>query len=75
MLTNHAQDAMLSHVHKGQIPVMIFLVGGTRLQGVVTRFDTLCVLLRRDGQLLLVYKRAISTIMPEQPVQLFEGAR
>jgi host factor-I protein len=39
---------------------------------VVTWFDNFCVLLRRDGQAQLVYKHAISTIMPAQPVQLYE---
>jgi host factor-I protein len=45
-----------------------------KLQGVVTWFDNFCVLLRRDGHSQLVYKHAISTIMPGHPVQLFEGA-
>ncbi|HEY2178722.1 MAG TPA: RNA chaperone Hfq, partial [Caulobacteraceae bacterium] len=40
--------------------------------GVVSWFDSFCVLLRRDGQAQLVYKHAISTIMPAQPVQLYE---
>ena len=44
-----------------------------KLQGVVTWFDNFCVLLRRDGHSQLVYKHAISTIMPGHPVQLFEG--
>jgi host factor-I protein len=41
---------------------------------VVTWFDSFCVLLRRDGHSQLVYKHAISTIMPGHPIQLFEGA-
>ena len=52
----------------------IFLVNGVKLQGVVTWFDNFCVLLRRDGHSQLVYKHAISTIMPGHPIQLFEGA-
>jgi host factor-I protein len=44
------------------------------LQGVVTWFDNFCVLLRRDGHSQLVYKHAISTIMPGHPIQLFEGS-
>jgi host factor-I protein len=43
-----------------------------KLQGVVTWFDNFCVLLRRDGHSQLVYKHAISTIMPGQPIQLTE---
>ena len=53
-------------------PLTIFLVNGVKLQGVVSWFDNFCVLLRRDGQSQLVYKHAISTIMPAQPVQLYE---
>ena len=58
---------------KAKIPLTIFLVNGVKLQGVVTWFDNFCVLLRRDGHSQLVYKHAISTIMPGHPVQLFEG--
>ena len=54
--------------------LMLFLVNGVKLQGVVTWFDNFCVLLRRDGHSQLVYKHAISTIMPGHPIQLFEGA-
>jgi host factor-I protein len=43
-----------------------------KLQGVVTWFDNFCVLLRRDGHSQLVYKHAISTIMPGHPIQMFE---
>ena len=49
------------------------VVNGVKLQGVVTWFDNFCVLLRRDGQSQLVYKHAISTVMPSTPVQLFDG--
>lgn len=66
------QDIFLNHVRKSKTPLTIFLVNGVKLQGVVTWFDNFCVLLRRDGHSQLVYKHAISTIMPGQPVQLFE---
>src|ERR1700675_1531669 len=68
------QDTFLNHVRKNKIPLNIFLVNGVKLQGVVTWFDNFCVLLRRDGHSQLVYKHAISTIMPGHPIQLFEGA-
>jgi len=55
---------------KNKTPLTIFLVNGVKLQGVVTWFDNFCVLLRRDGHSQLVYKHAISTIMPGQPIQL-----
>ena len=66
------QDTFLNSVRKSKAPLTIFLVNGVKLQGVVTWFDNFCVLLRRDGQSQLVYKHAISTIMPAQPVQLYE---
>ena len=68
------QDTFLNSVRKAKTPLTIFLVNGVKLQGVVTWFDNFCVLLRRDGQSQLVYKHAISTIMPAQPVQLYEQA-
>ena len=67
------QDAFLNLLRKNKIPVTMFLVKGVKLQGVVTWFDNFSILLRRDGQSQLVYKHAISTIMPGQPISLFEG--
>jgi len=68
------QDTFLNNVRKNKTPLTIFLVNGVKLQGVVTWFDNFCLLLRRDGHSQLVYKHAISTIMPGHPIQLFEGA-
>ena len=68
------QDTFLNSVRRSRTPLTIFLVNGVKLQGVVSWFDSFCVLLRRDGQAQLVYKHAISTIMPAQPVQLYEPA-
>jgi host factor-I protein len=67
------QDTFLNHVRKNKTPLTVFLVNGVKLQGVVTWFDNFCVLLRRDGHSQLVYKHAISTVMPAVPVQLFEA--
>ncbi|MGE3303019.1 MAG: RNA chaperone Hfq [Hyphomonadaceae bacterium] len=66
------QDTFLNAVRKAKTPLTIFLVNGVKLQGMVTWFDNFCVLLRRDGQVQLVYKHAISTVMPGGPVQLFD---
>ena len=66
------QDAFLNHVRKTKIPVTVFLINGVKLQGVITWFDNFCILLRRDGQSQLVYKHAISTVMPVSPVQLWD---
>ena len=67
------QDKFLNQVRKEKIPVTIFLVNGVKLQGVVTWFDNFCVLLKRDSQSQLVYKHAISTIMPGEAVSLWDG--
>lgn len=67
------QDAFLNTVRKNKAPLTIFLVNGVKLQGIVTWFDNFCLLLRRDGHSQLVYKHAISTIMPAQPIQLFDA--
>ena len=67
------QDTFLNHVRKAKTPLTIFLINGVKLQGIVTWFDNFCVLLRRDGHSQLVYKHAISTIMPAQPVHLFDN--
>ncbi len=62
------QDAFLNLLRKNKIPVTMFLVKGVKLQGIVTWFDNFSILLRRDGQSQLVYKHAISTIMPGQHI-------
>jgi host factor-I protein len=62
------QDVFLNHLRREKMPVTMFLVKGVKLQGIVTWFDNFSILLRRDGQSQLVYKHAISTIMPSQPV-------
>jgi host factor-I protein len=70
------QDQFLNHLRREKTPVTMFLVKGVKLQGIVTWFDNFSILLRRDGQSQLVYKHAISTIMPSLPVDAaqFGGA-
>jgi|SRR4249919_15636 len=60
------QDQFLNSIRRAKVPVTIFLVKGVKLQGIVTWFDPFSLLLRRDGNSQLVYKHAISTIMPGQ---------
>ena len=67
------QDAFLNQVRKEKNSVTVFLINGVKLQGVITWFDNFCLLLRRDGQSKLVYKHAISTIMPSQNISLYDG--
>ena len=70
--SQNVQDVFLNNIRKNKTPVTVFLVNGVKLQGIVTWFDNFCVLLRRDAHSQLVYKHAISTVMPSIPVQLFE---
>lgn len=70
--SQNVQDVFLNHVRKTKTPVTVFLVNGVKLQGIITWFDQFSVLLRRDGHTQLVYKHAISTVMPSVQIQLFE---
>jgi host factor-I protein len=65
------QDHFLNSVRRAKLPVTIFLVKGVKLQGVITWFDAFSLLLRREGSSQLVYKHAISTIMPSEPLPEF----
>lgn len=67
------QDAFLNHIRKNKTPITVFLVNGVKLQGIITWFDNFCILLRRDSSVQLVYKHAISTIMPGGPISLFDA--
>ena len=69
---SNLQDIFLNTVRKDKVSVTLFLVNGVKLQGIITWFDNFCVLLKREGVTQLVYKHAISTIMPTQPLSFFE---
>ena len=73
--SQNVQDVFLNHVRKSKTPVTVFLVNGVKLQGVITWFDNFSVLLRRDGHTQLVYKHAISTVMPGAPIMLFDPTK
>ncbi len=70
--TQNVQDVFLNKIRKEKATVTVFLVNGVKLQGIVTWFDNFCLLLRRDSHIQLVYKHAISTIMPAGPLKLYE---
>ena len=67
---SNLQDTFLNSVRKSKNPVTLFLINGVKLQGVITWFDNFSILLRREGTVQLVYKHAISTIMPSLPLDL-----
>ncbi len=73
--SQNLQDVFLNNIRKNKTPVTVFLVNGVKLQGIVTWFDNFSVLLRRDSHSQLVYKHAISTVMPTTPIQLFDPER
>ena len=72
---NNLQDMFLNGLRRTKTPVTMFLVKGVKLQGIITWFDNFSVLLRRDGQAQLIYKHAISTIMPSHPLDTGEIER
>ena len=68
----NVQDIFLNTVRKKHAPVTIFLVNGVKLQGNISWFDNFSILLNRDSQTQLIYKHAISTIMPSGELNLFD---
>lgn len=68
------QDAFLNHIRKNKIPVTVFLINGVKLQGGISSFDNNTILLKREGHVQLIYKHAVSTLMPHGPVQLFDNS-
>jgi host factor-I protein len=70
MALANLQEVFLSHVLKNKVPLTVFLVNGVKLQGVLTHFDAFSVQLTRERQSQLVYKAAISTIMPMNNIRL-----
>ncbi len=69
------QDVFLNTVRKEKATVTVFLVNGVKLQGLITWFDNFSVLLRRDSHVQLIYKHAISTIMPSGPLKLYDAEK
>src|SRR3546814_16733561 len=68
--SQNLQDLFLNAVRRNKTPVTMFLVKGVKLQGIITWFDNFSLLLRRDGQSQMVYKHAISTVMPSHDFDL-----
>jgi host factor-I protein len=68
--SQNLQDKFLNKIRKEKMSVTVFLVNGVKLQGIITWFDNFSMLLRRDSHSQLIYKHAISTIMPASPVRL-----
>ena len=70
--SRNLQEVFLNNVRKSRSAVTVFLINGVKLQGAITWFDNFSILLKRDQHVQLVYKHAISTIMPVGPIHLHE---
>ena len=69
---NTLQYTFLNKLRKEKMPVTIFLISGVKLEGIITWFDSFSVLLKRHDHQQLVYKYAISTIFPINPISAFD---
>ena len=64
------QDLILNEVRREHTPVTLFLMNGFQLKGIVTGFDSFTVVLSSEGRQQMIYKHAISTLGPLQPVRI-----
>ena len=69
-MSQNVQEDFLGDIRKNEIAVTVILINGVKLQGVITWFDEASILLRRDGHTQLIYKHAVSTIMPSAAVEI-----
>ena len=69
---NKVQSDFFDDIIAGKIAVTVFLINGVKLQGIITQQDEESLLLRRDGHTQLVYKHAVSTIMPSVALTISE---
>lgn len=65
---NNLQDLFLNNARKHKIPVVIYLTNGFQLKGNVKGFDSFTVILDNDGKQMMIYKHAVSTIIPSKPI-------
>ena len=70
MSEKDVENNFLNKLKENETSVTVFLVNGVKLQGIITWFDEGSLLLRRDGHTQLIYKHAVSTIMPGDMVEL-----
>ena len=67
--TINLQEAILKEVKREKVPVTLFLMNGFQLRGVVTGYDSFVVMLVSDGKQQMIYKHAISTLVPIRPLK------
>ena len=71
--TNNLQDIFLTQARRERRSVTMFLMNGFQMRGCITGFDAFTVVLTSDGKQQIIYKHAISTIVPERPIPLTDG--
>ena len=71
--TETYQDVFLNQARRERTPLTVFLVNGFQMRGVIAGFDAFTVVLITEGRQQVIYKHAISTIVPERPVDLRES--
>lgn len=67
------QDVFLNQARKDRLPLTIFLTNGYQFKGIIRGFDQFIVILETDGKQQLVYKHAISTIVPARPISILDA--
>lgn len=70
---SNLQDYFLNSARKGHAVVTVFLVNGFQIRGVITAFDSFMLQVESDGKQQFIYKHAVSTIIPAQPMEGFAG--
>ena len=71
--SNNLQEIFLTQARRERRQVTMFLMNGFQMRGQITGFDAFTVVLTSDGKQQIIYKHAISTIVPERPVPLTEA--
>ncbi len=64
------QNAFLNIIRKNDISITVFLVNGYQIRGTVKSFDNFTILLECEGKQQMIYKHAVSTIVPAKPVEI-----
>ena len=70
--THNLQDVFLNQLRRDRLSVTVFLMNGFQMHGIIRSFDGFTVVLDTDGKQQLIYKHAISTIIPPKPLSLEE---
>jgi len=68
--TQNFQDVFLNALRKEKLIVTVFLMNGFQMKGIIRGFDSFSVLLESDGKQQMIYKHALSTVVPPRPLDL-----